>query len=114
MSSGEVLDTAARQSYARRAHELQTMLEDAEACGDEARELAARTELDWLADELDRSTGLGGRSRRFTDEAERARTSVQKAIRRVLQQVERQDEALGQMLGTHVLTGLHCSYQPQR
>ena len=109
-----MLDTAARQSYARRAHELQTELEDAEACGDEARELAARTELDWLADELNRNTGLGGRSRRFSGEAERARTSVQKAIRRVLQQVERQDAALGQMLCARVVTRLRCCYDPER
>ena len=42
----------------------------------------ARTERDWLLAELAAGTGLGGRARSFSDNGERARLAVGKAIRR--------------------------------
>ena len=43
-----------------------------------------QNELDELLAHLRAAVGLGGRSRRFDDATERARTSVQKAIRRAI------------------------------
>ena len=55
-------------------------------------------ERDRVLTELTGATGLAGRTRRFPDEAERARISVGKAIRRVLVKVTQADPALGEHL----------------
>jgi hypothetical protein len=57
-------------------------------------------------------TGLGGRSRAFDDDAERARISVQKAIRRALAAVLEADAVLGRRLERSIVTGAHCAYLP--
>ena len=70
-------------------------------------------ESDWLVAELAAATGLGGRQRRFADDAERARIAVGKAIRRALRRIEAADQALGADLRACVVTGLRCCYRPQ-
>ena len=70
-------------------------LDDAEACADLERAARARLELDAVLDELRRASGLGGRSRSFGDDAERARVSVHKAIKRALRMITEVDPVLG-------------------
>jgi hypothetical protein len=107
-----LLDEDARRAYGRRVRELQAELNEAEDDGDHERETRARVELDWLLSELERVTGLGGRPRRFADDKERARTSVQKAIRRAVAVIHGADPLLGAELENRVVTGGQCSYQP--
>ena len=84
-----------RPSYRRRIDELRHELDDAEACADLERAARARIELDTLLDELRRASGLGGRARSFSDDAERARVSVHKAIKRALRMIAEVDPELG-------------------
>ncbi|MFT3852479.1 MAG: hypothetical protein QM733_07070 [Ilumatobacteraceae bacterium] len=105
-----VLDDAAKAAYRRRVDELRAEVDDAEACHDLARAERARTELEVLLDELRRAVGLGGRSRRFGDDAERARVSVRKAITRALAAVRSADAALGADLAARVVTGTRCVF----
>jgi tetratricopeptide (TPR) repeat protein len=106
----EVLDEDARRAYRQRITELQ---EQIDAVGsDPARAEAARTELDWLLTELGRATGLAGRSRGFPTDAERARSSVQKAIRRALARIEAADPEIRAHLEASIVTGVRCSYRP--
>jgi len=70
-------------------------------------------ERDRVLTELTGATGLAGRTRRFPDEAERARISVGKAIRRVLVKVAQADPALGEHLRDTVRTGMFCVYRPR-
>ena len=111
-STHPVLDAEARQAYRNRVIELEERLEIADLQGDPAGSQAARTELDWLVAELGRATGLGGRVRGFPHDAERARTSVQKAIRRALARISAADAAFGALLADAVTTGSRCVYRP--
>lgn len=110
----DVLDDTARAAYKRRATELRTALDDAELHGNAERAERARGELQQLVDELARATGLGGRPRAFGggDASERARTSVQKAIRRAIAAVDEADPVLGRLLQASIVTGARCAYLP--
>ncbi|MBB5868455.1 tetratricopeptide (TPR) repeat protein [Allocatelliglobosispora scoriae] len=107
-----VLDEAAKRSYRRRLTELTDEVEEAEARHDPARAERARSERQWLIDELAARTGLGGRDRTFAGNTERARISVGKAIRRALAHIATADPVIGEELRTAVRTGVRCCYQP--
>jgi len=68
--------------------------------------------MDALVDELTRSTNHVGRSRAFSSDNERARTAVQKAVRRTIDHIEGVDADLGTTLRQSVRTGRTCSYDP--
>ena len=72
----------------------------------------AKHELAELVSHTRAATGLGGRSRRFDDETERARTSVQKAIRRAIANIGRDAPRLADSLRASVHTGYRCWYEP--
>ena len=73
---------------------------------------AARREYDWLTSDLAASTGLADRLRPFTDDGERARLAVGKAIRRAINRIEAADPLIGRHLRDAVRTGRSCSYRP--
>ena len=79
-----VLDDRAREAYRRQVAELQREIDEADAFADIERAAARRAEFDALLEELTQVVRPGGRSRAFTDADERARTSVQKALRRAI------------------------------
>ena len=64
-----------------------------------------------LTRELGRALGLGGRSRSFADVAERARTSVRKAIKRAIDDIATASPAIGEHLARSVSTGSVCCYR---
>lgn len=105
-----VLDARAKAAYRRRIDELRDDVHDAEAHADPARAALARAELDRFVTELTRCTGFGGETRSFVDAAERARVSVQKAIKRALATITEADPKLGQELASRVITGMRCVY----
>ena len=111
-STQPLLDDAALRQYRQRLRELRDDIAEAEAAHREVRAAQLRADADWLADELRAATGLGGRPRRFTDNPERARIAVGKAIRRALDRVTAADPLLGEHLRGRVQTGMRCSYQP--
>jgi hypothetical protein len=111
-SRHEVLDDEARAAYHARARELMSDLAEAEADNDLVRAERFRLELDALVGELESATGLGGRSRAFTDPAERARSSVGKAIRRAIEVVDDASPAIADALRATVQCGTVCSYVP--
>jgi hypothetical protein len=108
----DVLDEPAKLAYRRRVQELRAEIDEADDDADLERAAKARLELDQLIEELGRLTGLGGRSRSFDDASERARTSVQKAIRRALATVSEADPLLGSRLERSIVTGVRCVYMP--
>jgi hypothetical protein len=111
-STHDLLDEDARRAYRVRIAELEARLERADSHGDPTASEAARTELDWLLAEVGRATGLGRRDRGFAHEAERARTAVQKAIRRALGRISSADPTIGAALAGTVTTGHRCVYRP--
>ena len=108
-----ILDRAARSAYQRRAQQLRDERDDAEAAGDLGRVARAEHEMDWLVQELRRVTGLTGAPRQFANAEERARTSVQKALRRALESIRKEDADLAQFLQTDIITGSRCCYRPR-
>jgi hypothetical protein len=111
-SAQPTLDQAATRQYRQRLARLRTEIDDLESGTEDDRAPRARAERDWLLAELAAATGIGGRTRRFTDNAERARIAVGKAIRRALTRVGDIDPVIGEYLRGSVHTGLRCSYRP--
>ena len=104
--------TSARRDYQRRIAEIETELDAADRDADIERSARLRAELDGLLDEVERVVRPGGRSRAFVDSSERARTSVQKAIRRALASLEPVAPALAAALAQSIRTGTTCRFDP--
>ncbi|MGH7319993.1 MAG: ATP-binding protein, partial [Candidatus Rokuibacteriota bacterium] len=88
--AAEILDPQARRAYEARIVELEEEIAEAEVRNDTERAARARGESEFLARELSAALGLGGRPRRATDEAERARKAVAWRIRDALRRIDRQ------------------------
>jgi predicted ATPase len=112
--AGELLDAQAKQDYKRKLLELREELEDQRERGNHARAEEVETEIEFLARELTRAVGLGGRDRRAGSAAERARLNATRAIKGALQKVSERDASLGQLLERTIRTGSFCSYVPDR
>ena len=111
-STGEVIDAAARRAYETRIRDLQEDVDDAELAHDLARAERAQAELDALVDHLTAAIGRGGRTRRASGTAERARTAVTQRLRSTMRQLADAHPELGRHLRASVSTGLYCSYTP--
>jgi non-specific serine/threonine protein kinase len=94
--------------------ELREALDDAEARNDTGHADRARSEIEALTAELARAVGIGGRSRRASGAAERARTTVQKRLRDAIGRIEGGLPALGRHLDATIRTGMFCGYLPAR
>ena len=103
-----VLDPEAIAEYRSRLKRLDTEIDELEP--DRARQ--ARAERDWLVAQLSSAAGLGGRTRAFPDQPERARVAVGKAIRRALARITEANGVIGEHLRQTVHTGVRCSYWP--
>jgi hypothetical protein len=107
-----VLDDAALASYRQRIRDLQDDLAEAEDHHDLERAARLSVELDALVAEVSGHTDVRGRSRAFATSGERARTAVQKAVRRALDAIEQADADLGAALRASLQTGRSCCYRP--
>lgn len=110
--AGAQLDIEAKQAYRARLHELQGEMDEAEAWNDAERADRARQEMEFLARELARAVGLGGRDRAAGSVSERARLSVTRAIRLAMARIDSHSPALGAHLEASIRTGTYCSYRP--
>ena len=107
-----MLDEQAKVAYRRRLSELREELEEAKELGNVERAEQAEQEIDALTRELSRAVGLGGRNRRAASASERARQSITKTIKAVVERIAQSDAALGDILSRCIKTGNFCSYQP--
>lgn len=109
--AGEWLDAEAKRQYQARVEDLRDSLKEAEAFGDARRAEKARAELEFIAAELSRGVGLGGRSRKAGSTAERARVAVQRRLKDAVQRIAENDAALGRHLEWALKTGTYCCYR---
>jgi tetratricopeptide (TPR) repeat protein len=107
-----MLDDRAKAAYRSRISELREELDEAKKLGNVERAERAEEEIDALTRELSRAVGLGGRNRRAASASERARQSVTKTIKAVLDRIAESDAALGDVFSRCIRTGAFCSYQP--
>ncbi|HZR81427.1 MAG TPA: AAA family ATPase [Candidatus Binatia bacterium] len=107
----EVLDAEARRAFRDRLAELREELQEAESFNDIGRADRLRDEMEALAGELTRATGLRGRDRRAGTLAERARLNVTRAVRKAIAHVAEGCPRLGHHLSKSVETGRLCCYR---
>jgi hypothetical protein len=110
--AGELLDAQAKAAYRRRLLDLRQELEDAETCNDLGRANPARAELEAIEEQLHEATGLAGRSRRASSNADRIRVAVTRRIRAAIAQIAKESAPLGTHLMSSIRTGYFCSYEP--
>jgi hypothetical protein len=110
--AGELLDKEAIAEYRERLQALEAELAEAESWSDTGRMARARAERDAIASELSRGVGLGGRARRASAAAERARVNVQRRVRGAIKMIGHSLPELGAYLERTVRTGTFCSYEP--
>src|SRR5260370_9611094 len=110
--AGEMLDDIAKVAYRRRLSELREELVEAKEVGNVRRAEKAEQEIDALTSERSRAVGLGGRNRRAASASERARQSITKTIKAVLDRIAQSDATLGDLFSRCIKTGNFCSYQP--
>ncbi len=110
--AGELLDTKARSAYRHRIEALRAEADEAIGAGMLERAEAIEIELDQLVAQLAAAFGLGGRDRRASSAAEKARLNVTRALRAAIGKVTEALPDAGAALDRHVKTGLYCSYEP--
>ncbi|WP_107080053.1 AAA family ATPase [Streptomyces sp. NBRC 109706] len=108
-----VLDDRAKAAYRRRLTQLDAEIDRAAERGDEAAATALGAERAALLEELRVAAGLGGRTRRLGDEAERARKTVTARIRDTLRRLDDKHPELAAHLRAAVATGATCGYHPR-
>jgi hypothetical protein len=110
--ASDALDDKAVTAYREHVHDLEAELAEAEEFGDLGRAERLRHDLELVRQELARGLGLGGRKRRTSGAAERARVNVQRRIRDAIRRIAQEDPAAGRHLDRSVRTGTFCAYEP--
>ncbi|MEX0659343.1 MAG: hypothetical protein WD080_09445 [Egibacteraceae bacterium] len=110
--AGELVDAKARTAYRHRIEVLREQIDDALAMGAEERAETLQAELDQLVGELAQAFGLGGRARRASSAAERARVNVTRALRAATAALHEALPEAGTVLDRQLRTGLYCAYEP--
>jgi hypothetical protein len=112
--AGQLLDDQAKSAYRRRLCELCEESEEAKALGKIERAEQLEDEIGALDKELSRAVGLGGRNRRAASASERARQSITKTLKAVVEKIAYSDATLGDIFARCVKKGTFCSYQPDQ
>ena len=110
--AGPILDSQAKAEYQRRVDELREDMEEANQFNDSYRVARIRTEMDSIVEQLSAAIGLGGRDRRASCDAERARSAVTKRIKEAINKIGDVIPPLGGHLASRIKTGYFCSYNP--
>jgi hypothetical protein len=110
--AGEVLDARAIAAYKRRLEDLRDAEAEATQHGDTHRAARVREEIEALASELAQGVGLGGRGRKASSTAEKARINVRKRLLDVFTRIGEHSPALAKHLKRSIKTGNVCSYDP--
>jgi len=111
-AAGPVLDEQARSAYRRRLAQLAEELEAADRAGDPSRSETLQAERQALLAELRKATGLAGRAREVSLEAERARVNVTRTLRATLDRISQAAPRAGAHLQASIRTGRACRYEP--
>jgi hypothetical protein len=110
---GDPIDETARNQYRARLIEIERELTDADDRADIVRSQQLHLEREAIVSELSSAYGIGGRARRRSDSAERARSAVTQRIRDAIARIETVDPGLGGHLRHAVRTGTYCAYSPE-
>ena len=107
-----LLDAKAKAEFRRRVNDLRQELNEAERFKDLQRKSEVQNELQVISDHLACAVGLGGRDRKTSSDAERARSAVTKCIKKEIRKIGEAIPSLGYHLAARIKTGYFCSYKP--
>jgi hypothetical protein len=110
--AGSAIDTKAVRVYRERIEALREREQTAETMADADAADRARTEIDQIAQHLSAALGLGGKERKASSAAERARVNVQRRIKDAINRIAREDPELGRYLGLCIRTGTFSVFTP--
>ncbi len=111
--SGEILDGKALGAYQSRVSEIQSEMEEATRFNDRGRKDRLQDELEMVASQIMSARGLGGRSRRATDDSMRARKATSNSITRSIAMIRRSHPDLADHLDRSVRLGQFLVYEPE-
>jgi hypothetical protein len=112
-SAGEILDEQALKQLHKRLDEIPDEKDEAGSHQDFGKLRALVEEEEALKEQLRKGLGLGGRKRRGSDDLERNRKAVGKAIKEAIKSISDVHPELGRHLKTLISSGDHCSYQQE-
>jgi hypothetical protein len=107
-----MLDAQAKADLKSRLNDLRHELNEAERFNDFHRKTEAQNELQAISKYLASAVGVGGRDRKSSSDAERARSAVTKCIKKAIEKIGDAIPSLGCHLATRIKTGYFCSYNP--
>lgn len=107
-SSGTMLDEETRERY----HDLQAELDEAKENNELGRIESLQRDINAMANEIAKATGLGGRLREKTD-VDKVRKAVSGAIDRAIKEIADHHESLGRHLMNTIRSGTTFSYTPE-
>jgi non-specific serine/threonine protein kinase len=111
-AGASLLDAQAKAEYKCRINELRQELDQVKRFNDLQRKTQIQNELQAIADHLASAMGLGGRDRKTSSDAERARSAVTKCIKKAVREIGEAIPSLGYHLAVRIKTGYFCSYNP--
>ncbi len=111
-SAGDMVDARALKEYREHLKDLEEDRREAEDNHDIGRAQRLQEEIEAITAEIGRATGLRGRTRKASDDRERARQAVSTAIHRALRAIKKEHQSLGQHLDHSLQIGEFLSYRP--
>jgi hypothetical protein len=106
-----ILDDKGRRKLEAALSDLEGQATAALEVRDFKKAESLQNEYDQVQRELELSSNIHGRPRVFSDETEKARTSITKAISRAYREIEKQSPELAHHLKTAIATGSEFSYR---
>jgi len=110
----DILDIKAINSYKKRLSEIEVEIDEACRNNDIEKVSQLEKEKKQIKEELSQSLDKRGRSRKFTNEEERARQAISKAINRSLDKIKENHKELSKHLSNSLRLGRYNSYSPQQ
>jgi hypothetical protein len=111
--SDDVIDPTARVAYEKRLKEIPVAIVMAEAAADERKIESLRKEEEFILSELRKSTNRQGRTRRFANRKEQARSAVRHAIRLAFKKIEKFAPETARYLSANIETGADLIYKDE-
>lgn len=106
-----VIDERAKREYEVAIEQLKNEKKVAELERNLPRVNELEERIDFIEDCLRKSTGLGGKPRKFADDFNRARVRVTQAIQRAVNRIEQDSPHLAKHLREYIETGSRCVYR---
>jgi hypothetical protein len=104
-------DAKAIEQYRQKARELSVAISEAKERGDQNEVDELLQELEAIQDFVKAETGLRGRRRKFSDDAEAARSAVTNAINRAIETIRKQAPSVADHLQSNLKTGTELTYR---